>query len=741
MVVQISTILLYGNCNLFDIYSITSLNPEYLPNMKEDFCFLAIRPMKDCHKNFQKNLKPGTLYKFYGGYVFQHGDDEVKTCGKEITAILKTEDKTVPDNLYECPDEARQFDLKISAIVGKNGSGKSSLLELFYAACFYLSSHTYLNDPDNTAELRQQVGDIFEKLNVEVYYIEGEIFKRVKIDSKNCFYQSLKSGSWEEDKVDQLPFYTVAVNYSLYGLNSSEKKNKWLKSLFHKNDGYQTPLVINPFREDGNINVNKEFHLAQSRLITNIGLSNREKYRLNEEVDAVRIAFAVDPAKLENLEDWSVLELIEHFEQSYGYEIIEFFFELTETVIDYPITNEVKDEIRAIWLKEIATEKLHLDEKENKPGSKKDAKPTPSTEYLLYLMLKYVIKKIYRICFNYYDEYGHFLEYDKIVADPLDQASGSKAHEIARIELSMLPDLLEKLKKDESHVTTKLKQALYSIKNGFHKELNWHVVKNIEYDCETLISDEIAVSAFSSIVKGYKIKGTVDELAVPAAFFIPKIKVLKTSDPETWEFEGMSSGEQQMVHSIQSVLYHITNINSVHKAPDADRARYSYVNIILDEIELYYHPQYQKRFIFEFLTSLRSLKIDNIKGINILFSTHSPFILSDIANWNVMKLEDGMPAISEEKTFAANIHDLLANDFFLQQGYTGQWANYKLQTFTETQYQPSPDDLRIVDLVGEPILRSSLRSLLMANTNPEEVDAEMERLKSLKNRMENGKRK
>jgi hypothetical protein len=42
----------------------------------------------------------------------------------------------------------------------------------------------------------------------------------------------------------------------------------WLHGIFHKNDGYQTPIVITPFRDNGNIDINKENHLALERQVT-----------------------------------------------------------------------------------------------------------------------------------------------------------------------------------------------------------------------------------------------------------------------------------------------------------------------------------------------------------------------------------------------------------------------------------------------------------------------------------------
>ncbi len=41
----------------------------------------------------------------------------------------------------------------------------------------------------------------------------------------------------------------------------------WLHGLFHKNDAYRTPLVITPFRREGNIDINNERELAIERLV------------------------------------------------------------------------------------------------------------------------------------------------------------------------------------------------------------------------------------------------------------------------------------------------------------------------------------------------------------------------------------------------------------------------------------------------------------------------------------------
>ena len=71
-------------------------------------------------------------------------------------------------------------------------------------------------------------------------------------------------------------FYTIVINYSHNAYNSLEyqseimgryKKKFWIEALFHKNDGYRTPIVLNPFRERGNIDINVETELAEQRSI------------------------------------------------------------------------------------------------------------------------------------------------------------------------------------------------------------------------------------------------------------------------------------------------------------------------------------------------------------------------------------------------------------------------------------------------------------------------------------------
>ncbi|GAL74637.1 predicted ATP-binding protein [Nonlabens ulvanivorans] len=148
---------------------------------------------------------------------------------------------------------------------------------------------------------------------------------------------------------------------------------------------------------------------------------------------------------------------------------------------------------------------------------------------------------------------------------------------------------------------------------------------------------------------------------------------LKALNGELVKFGDLSSGEQQMIYNENTILYHLFNLQSVHQ--DENRIKYSNINLILDEVELYYHPEMQQNLVRSLVTSIENIRSKGEKGIdsvNIILCTHSPFILSDIPKNNVLRLKEG--DVYEDldlKSFGANFYDILSNDFFMQDFYMG----------------------------------------------------------------------
>ena len=172
------------------------------------------------------------------------------------------------------------------------------------------------------------------------------------------------------------------------------------------------------------------------------------------------------------------------------------------------------------------------------------------------------------------------------------------------------------------------------------------------------------------------------------------------------------------MYNIQSI--HPKNIGSEKQETTPNRAVYSNVNIVLDEVELYYHPQMQRALVKNLISSFENLKeAKGIKSINVCILTHSPFILSDIPMTNVLMLERNAKGHSISKanigeSFAANINDLLADNFFLEDTLVGDFASQQIQLLIERIKEGKLEkyDKDLIGLIGDPYLRSSLETFI-----------------------------
>ena len=103
------------------------------------------------------------------------------------------------------------------------------------------------------------------------------------------------------------------------------------------------------------------------------------------------------------------------------------------------------------------------------------------------------------------------------------------------------------------------------------------------------------------------------------------------------------------------------------------------LNILLDEIDLGLHPQWQKKFLNLILNIFKNYSIK----LNIILTSHSTFILSDLPKENIIFLEKGKqvyPFEDGKQTFGANIHTLLSHGFFMKEGLMGEFAKEKIQS-------------------------------------------------------------
>ncbi len=680
------------------------------------FKLLAIRPLGGCDKRYLKNLKEGMLYKFYQNYTFYVKDKEQN---KEIELTSTNYEKYKKESICRIDRSTEIIDLyskdndlkiNISAVVGKNGSGKSSVVELLYRYLFEISVKILRKDNYGTNELCIDIENELrtlsqESMNIskapldplkkyhpteieeelaritELEEIESYIKKLHKIEEEYqhksniynielCYEINGEAKVYMSNPNSKFPFYNISINHSAYSLNS-EIVGHWIEKIFHKNDGYQTPIVLNPMRTFGNIDINNENHLNKSRLLLNMDVT----HIFGKEIE--------------------LIEFSRFFEDDTAGKEYNSFFNLIYSDTIFLIDN---NELRAIKVKKTKIEGKQKNIEAQKiessliEFSKRIHKLFPEILHLPQFSLnnlsdtdkdgQILLIKIY--LFRYLQ--FKFIKYAKFNKLSIQTSNGQIVKELDR--------LFDKFSSDTTHQTFKIYQILHLlIENNltnFLKLLN-DITLNLNE-----IKLSITADSFKSYLDQFKflseLKNTPEVFKVPAAFFSVNFKFKNES-----YYEHLSSGEIQVLNSINQVTYHIRNIESIKDS-------YQSINIIFDEVELYFHVDYQRSFISKLLQAIEMLKLQRIKNINIMFLTHSPFILSDIPSANILRLKTGIPQFNPKQTFAANIYDLLKDDFFLEKGVIGEFAKEKINSILNKEVI-NEEDFQIIDLIGDPLLK------------------------------------
>lgn len=663
------------------------------------FFLIALKVGEHCLHG-RRVLKESKPYYFCEGYAISDDGkriivDEAKVMGDEV----------FNDYLQEVAvEDCHLPQVSIHAIVGKNGSGKSTLVEMvirllnnFAAILFgenisdsYTSHLHYIDGIEG--ELYYMIGDEPYKLSVIGRTVSLDRYERRQnpITNRSDMYEMVNdkhlgkiSVTGEEPILEDLDggsgdgirhyieafFYTIVSNYSIYAYNTldyqdenveesyeriilaekfGEEKTKkmkvaasernWLHGLFHKNDGYKTPLVLTPFRDEGKININVENTLSRERFISLLLLSNEEGGRGFKRINGHLV---VDGFTIREKGD-------------YGREYI-------NANVDIGDISQEKYDVLVIYILGRWSELLLDNSSKLEEYASKKKYGKTALNYLLYKTIKITTK------------YRAYLQYSDDIAEFLKDTTGEKDDDF----LSELKDYLDALLEDRSHITRKIRQTLAYILTP---------VKEDEYD-KALGRIEVAVLAENArkMVKFFEkhynydfyVRGIED--MIPPPFLDVKIQMREVAGDgtEVIPFETLSSGEKQQVYSVSSMLYHLMNINSLEEDKSGKRFCHHYVNIILEEIELYFHPDFQKQYITLILDGLAQVNLNSIYGLNICFVTHSPFVLSDIPHGNLLALEEGKSKSRERlKTFGANIYDMLKESFFIKGSPIGGYAQW-----------------------------------------------------------------
>lgn len=152
--------------------------------------------------------------------------------------------------------------------------------------------------------------------------------------------------------------------------------------------------------------------------------------------------------------------------------------------------------------------------------------------------------------------------------------------------------------------------------------------------------------------------------------------------------------------------------------------------LALDEPDCYMHPEWSRRFIDDLY---QFLKVEfSMYKFEIILTTHSPYILTDIPSENVIFLENGKIRDIQSETFGQNIHSLLRQTFFLD-STIGEYSLKMITMLYEelnsikcgNKWNISDYDKAVIEkkisVIGEPLIKWKMEKLYY-ECFPEEKD-------------------
>ena len=189
---------------------------------------------------------------------------------------------------------------------------------------------------------------------------------------------------------------------------------------------------------------------------------------------------------------------------------------------------------------------------------------------------------------------------------------------------------------------------------------------------------------------------------------------------------NLSSGEM-------SCLTIFSRLNDYFFNERNRKNKYNDFIIFFDEIEITLEPKLQRRVVSLIIDYL-NLSIFEGCSFHIIFASHSPILLSDIPDTNVVflkKVSGETQVVDHEitgKTFGSNIYTLYKKSFFMDKGLMGAFATQKinaifeklknsLDTNTPLDKKDIEDMKKVIDSVGEPLIRDQLVRFFTRVTN------------------------
>lgn len=199
---------------------------------------------------------------------------------------------------------------------------------------------------------------------------------------------------------------------------------------------------------------------------------------------------------------------------------------------------------------------------------------------------------------------------------------------------------------------------------------------------------------------------------------------------------SMSNGENNLL-SLFARFYSLIDNNTGNIKNNFNGFDMDKLIILMDEADMSFHPEWQRRYISIMIKFIKKIFKENI--VHLIITTHSPIMLSDIPNDNIIYLNKAININDKNninnRTFGANIYNLYKDKFFFEEQYKddcdkyfgiiGEFASNKIkyviqildkyinnhqEVISDKNHKELDDCRKIINLIGENFTRDMLNN-------------------------------
>ncbi|MDP8209247.1 MAG: AAA family ATPase [Candidatus Stygibacter australis] len=575
--------------------------------------------------------------------------------------------------------------INITGIVGENGAGKTQLLKFLKNVL-----SIYKNDIDT---------------NFCIILKDSEEYRCIsKFEHNICDGEELKRLSFDEFKADNVPVY-FSNSYLRYNPMVTGYDNYLNISTESLLPGYTAEESIS-----GDINENYR----------SVKIDRLTRYEIQETINEV--SFLTDGKYLKKVSKFfNKNDLPVELKIDYHYNYIEIENSETQKVL-YGL-RDFDENVGSFGRKVLALGKSMIISR-GKVNSNHDDKIMWNVKYIVNTFIDFIYRynKYYGLKSDYPSNgktandnlkefIDKYIEYDEVEDKEVNITY--KVEEINDKQVMILKELLI-----DVLATTIFSETTNQSNDNESKELS-EKIKMVKENTIKLINivDKLKVDVLGRII--FKIdENTIkqfNEYYIESIIYEGNFK---------YEWAGISSGQWAQLKLFSRLYYFkIENEKKNKHVPIPGMVNnIKHVYFLLDEPDLYLHPDWQRTLIYKLIAFVDSYFADY--EVQIIYTTNNPMTISDIPVNNLvfLKKEEGKLESEvfrkKEETFAANIYDLYADGFFLKE-FLGEIPKKVIgELIREIDDAKSIDAKRarelrkLILLIGDGVIKTKLLEML-----------------------------